>query len=166
MDMREKIIEKGRIEKDQSMIGLRGWIRIIGLGIVIVPIAVVVAAGVAIYSLASRHGWLTSQFVSALATYKSLWFIAPAVVIASGFLAYLFFQKKRAFPRWFMAMSVVPLLSSIAFIVTTKIAIPDKQISFERMLELLALVIPLAILPIAIVSAMLLSKRVKATFVR
>jgi len=84
------------------------------------------------------------------------------MVIASLYLVYLFFTKNRFFPKFYILIAI----SSIIFIIidawlVTKVLPSEPMLDEETMRELTRALISAAIW----VPYMLVSKRVKATFV-
>ena len=156
--------------EDKKLEGLGGWLVLVGLGIVISPLRIIGMVFPVYSEMFSNGSWevLTTPGNEA---YNPLW--APilygemavngALVVAWIFVAFLFFSKKRVFPKWYIGM----LLFTLAFIVADALAIkavlPNEPVFDPETVKELgrSLVVSLIWIPY-----MLVSKRVKATFVK
>lgn len=156
--------------EEKNLEGLSGWLILVGLGIVFSPIRIIIQVMPTYFEIISNGSWeiLTTPGSEA---YNPLW--APLLVgemlINGGllftwvFIAYLFFAKKKLFPRFYIGI----LLFTLAFILidsaATRSVLPDEPIfdadtlkEFSRSLIATLIWVPY----------MLVSKRVKATFVK
>ena len=156
--------------EEKKLEGLGGWLVLIGLGIVISPLGIIGSVFPIYSEIFSNGSWevLTTPGTEA---YNSLWApiiygaiaINGALAIAWIFVAFLFFSKKRVFPKWYIGM----LLFTLAFIfvdaMAVKAVLPNEPIFDSEMTKELgrSLVVCLIWIPY-----MLASKRVKATFVK
>ncbi len=155
---------------EKSVEGLRGWLILVGLGVVLSPFFIATNIYKAAAEVFSSDVWeaLTSPDGAA---YHALWaplviseFVAnSALILAWGYIAFLFFSKRRTFPFWFIAAHV----ATVFIIVIDTMAVhhilpetprfdPDTLQNFLRPIVALAIWAPY----------MLMSTRVKATFVR
>lgn len=154
---------------DNELKGLGGWLILVGIGVVIGPFRLAYEFGPLYYSIFTDGGfeYLTTPGTDA---YHQLWgpilifetVFNSLLVVASFYLIYLFFSKHNFFPKLYIAI----VLFSVVFIPLdawiVSFVIPDEPIfdpvttkEFAR--SLLATIIW--------VPYMLVSKRVKATFV-
>ncbi|MDR3352092.1 MAG: DUF2569 domain-containing protein [Zoogloeaceae bacterium] len=157
--------------EEKNLEGLGGWLVLVGIGIVLSPLRIIVDNILPYYSILSDGTWdlLTTPGSEA---YHPLWaplligesLINGGLVLACIFTAYLFFSKKKHFPMCYIGVH----LFSLAFLLIDAVAVtatvrPDIPVFDEETRKELArsLVSFLIWCPY-----MLVSKRVKATFVR
>jgi hypothetical protein len=156
--------------EEKNLEGLGGWLVLVGLGIILSPLRIVAQTFPQYSDIFSNGSWaaLTTPGTEA---YNPLW--APilygemvtngALILAWTFIAFLFFSKKRTFPKWYIGIVVFTLF----FIVVDALAIksvlpnepmfdPDTTKQFSRTLGITLIWVPY----------MLFSKRVKATFAK
>lgn len=156
--------------EEKNLEGLGGWLVLVGLGIVISPLRIIGMVFPIYSEIFSNGSWevLTTPGTEA---YNPLWApilygemaINGALVLVWIFVAFLFFSKKNAFPKWYIGM----LLFTLAFILVDALAIkamlPNEPIFDPETTKELgrSLIASLIWIPY-----MLVSKRVKATFVK
>ncbi|MDR1621537.1 MAG: DUF2569 domain-containing protein [Synergistaceae bacterium] len=150
--------------------GLGGWLVLVGLGIIISPLKII---GVVfpVYSKMFSNGSWAALTTPGTEAYNPLWApilygemaINGGLVLAWIFVAVLFFSKKKAFPKCYIGI----LLFTLVFIFIDALAIEsvlpnipvlDAETTKELGRSLVACLIW--------VPYMLVSKRVKATFVK
>lgn len=154
---------------DKNLKGLGGWLILVGIGVAISPVRLLMTLFPAYRPIFTDGTWgaLTTPGSEA---YHSLW--APFLIgeigfnllmlAASVYLIYLFFSKHYLFPKFYIGV----VIASLIFIpldswVFTKIA-PDAPIFDPATLRDFARTLVGALIWIPY---MLVSKRVKATFV-
>ncbi|WP_395373417.1 DUF2569 domain-containing protein [Marinicella sp. W31] len=157
------------MNEQEELKGLGGWLILVGFGIVISPFLILYTFAPAYYSIftSGAFEFLTTPGTQA---YSPLWgplIIGETVfnglmVIASFYLAYLFFTKHYLFPRVFIVLTLataifIPLDAWVAsFVITDEPMFdPETLKQFSRSLIGVFVWIPY----------MLVSERVKATFV-
>lgn len=156
--------------EEKNLEGLGGWLALVGLGIIISPLRIIGQIFPTYSEMFSNGAWaaLTTPGTEA---YNPLWtpilfgemVINGGLVLVWGFIAFLFFSKKRVFPKWYIGI----LLFTLAFILidalAIKAALPNEPVfDAETAKELgRSLFVTLIWVPY-----MLVSKRVKATFVK
>ena len=156
--------------EEKNLEGLGGWLALVGLGIIISPLRIIGQLFPTYSEMFSNGSWaaLTTPGTEA---YNPLWTpillgemaINGGLVLVWGFIAFLFFSKKRVFPKWYIGI----LLFTLAFILVDALAIkavlPNEPVfDAETAKELgRSLFVTLIWVPY-----MLVSKRVKATFVK
>jgi hypothetical protein len=86
-----------------------------------------------------------------------------ALILAWTFMAFLFFSKKRTFPKWYIGIVVFTLFFIVVDALAIKSVLPNEPVfdpdttkEFSRTLGITLIWVPY----------MLVSKRVKATFVK
>lgn len=157
-------------QQHPELVGLRGWLILVGIGIIFSPVRILIQV-VPIYStLFSNGSWdkLTSPGNPA---YHPLWLpilsgemiINACLVAVWIYIAVLFFTKKRSFPIWYIGCLVFSLIFILVDAVAVKLILEDEPlfdpaatVEFVRTIVHAAIWIPY----------MLLSKRVKATFIK
>ena len=155
-------------EKNFDRIG--GWLILVALGIIVSPLRIIVQIFPIYFKSLSDGSWavLTTPGTE---VYNPLWApilfgemaINGGLVLAWVFIAFIFFSKKKIFPKWYIGI----LLYTLVFIIVDALAInlvlpnepvfdPDTAKELGRSLIASLIWVPY----------MLISKRVKATFVK
>jgi len=169
LDTKEKFLFKVKVVENQyELKGLGGWLILVGIGVVINPIFLLVT----LYSsipLFSDGSWEALTTIGQ-ETYHPLWgpliigeIIYNLVMLAlTIYLIYLFFSKHYRFPKFFIAIIVASLIFILldAWIVT--LILPSRPILNQETINEIARAFGAGIIWIPY---MLVSKRVKATFV-
>ena len=156
--------------EEEKYEGLGGWLILVGLGVIVSPLRIIAFIFPAYSEIFSNGSWdmLTTPGTEA---YNPLW--APILIgeiaingslaIAWLFMAILFFSKKRVFPNWYIGIMVFTLvfilvdaLAIMAVLPNEPIFDPDTTKEFARQFISTLIWVPY----------MLVSKRVKATFVK
>ena len=153
----------------ENLTGLGGWLILVGIGRVFGPFILLLKTirSFPTFSLLKWHAMTNPGGVS----YQPAWgplltlelLAQLSLVILGGFALVLFFQKRRIFPRWFIALMVFDALFvagdmvGIQFIKTSSPALTTKL--FQNLTQV---VIQCGIW----IPYMCVSRRVKATFVR
>lgn len=155
--------------EDKKALAIGGWLILIAIGIVFTPIKVLILM-MTTYSeifLSEAWGSLTTQGSDA---YNPLW--APIIIgemlfngvifFAYLYMAYLFFCKKSAFPKWYISVAVLSLIFIVADAFSLKLVIPDEP-AFDS--DTLKEFLRSLFIVVVWVPYMLISTRVKATFI-
>lgn len=157
-------------QEENNLEGLRGWLILVGIGIVISPLRIGFLLWETFMPIFSEGIWevLTTPGYEA---YSPLWapILLSEIVINTGlvfiavYLIYLFFSKRRAFPKWYIGVVVFSLIFILIDASAIKLVMPKEPIFDQDTIKELArsLVACLIWVPY-----MLVSKRVKATFVK
>ncbi|HEU5397424.1 MAG TPA: DUF3857 domain-containing protein [Verrucomicrobiae bacterium] len=153
----------------ENLNGLGGWLILVGLGLIISPIRILIQVGRASqnFSLWRWHGLTQPGGVS----YNPLW--APlltfellgqiTLIIVALMLLVLFFQRRRVFPRWFIALQLLNAL----FVLGDMVGVHFLGISSAATMAIRTRNIASVLVGCSIwIPYMLVSQRVKATFVR
>jgi hypothetical protein len=149
--------------------GLRGWLILVGIGIVFTPLRLL-STYKETSEIFSKGYWaaLTTSGTEAYTPFFGTFFVSEIIVnivqlVLWIYIAYLFFSKKSRFPKWYIAMGLFGLTVMVADTIAVKFIFPDEPAidpdtikGFGRSLIFVFIWIPY----------MLYSKRVKATFVR
>jgi len=150
--------------------GLGGWLILVGLGIVVSPIRII-AQVYPSYSAIFSDGTFTALSTPGNESYNMTlaMIIIGEIAINIGlmlawlYIAFLFFTKKRIFPRWYIGILVFTLVFIIIDALVFKLLLPG-GLMFDpaTIKEIMRSTIALFIWG----TYTLVSKRVKATFVR
>ncbi|MCR4348160.1 MAG: DUF2569 domain-containing protein [Sulfuricaulis sp.] len=156
--------------EENKLEGLGGLLVLVGLGIILSPI-LVIAQTFPIYSeMFSNGSWevLTTPGTEA---YNPLW--APiliceitiniALVFAWLFIAFLFFSKKKIFPRWYVGILLFTLVFLLVDAFSIKLVLPNEPV-FDPGTS--TNIIRSVVVTLIWVPYIFMSKRVKATFVK
>jgi hypothetical protein len=150
--------------------GLGGWLILVGIGIFVSPLYAIIQAA-PLYSTMLSNGTWAALTTPGTAYYSALGAsilygevaINIGIILAWVYVAILFFSKKKAFPKWYVGLR----LFTLAFILVDALAVnfwrPDIPVFDAETTEQLmrALIVVLIWVPYILVS-----KRVKATFVK
>ena len=160
---------EGKTNKNK-LEGIRGWLLLVALLIIITPIRIMITIITTYPGMFSLGIWdaLTTQGSEA---YSPLW--APILgmemllncilVLFWLYVGYQFFTKRRIFPTWYIGVSVFSLLFVLADAFSINLALQGDTVFYPGMkMEIVRSLIMVAIW----VPYMLISKRVKATFIR
>ena len=150
--------------------GLRGWLILIGMGVVLSPFRILAQLMPEYINIFTDGTW---QMLTTPGTEAYIPFWAPLIIgeilinlgyfIARLYLIYLFFSKRQFFPKFYIGLLVFGLLVLVTDSVLVKIIIPDEPIfDKETIRELTFLVLG----AIVWIPYMRVSRRVKATFVK
>jgi hypothetical protein len=155
--------------EEKNLEGIGGWLILVAIGIVVTPIRLIMLMMTTYPEIFSTGVWevLTTQGSEA---YSPLWapILIGEILINSGmllawlYMAYLFFSKKMVFPKWYVGLAVFSLIFIIADAFAIKLVMPSEPVfdpdTIKELMRSLFMVV-------VWVPYMLISKRVKATFV-
>ena len=154
----------------KNLEGIRGWLLLVAIGVVVSPVRIMVLIMTTYPEILTSGVWevLTVEGNDA---YHPLW--APiltaeiifnsALVLAWLYTAYLFFSRRRNFPKWYIGIVVFSLALIIGDAFAIKLVLPDEPV-FDP--ETLKDVARSASMVLIWVPYMLVSKRVRATFIK
>lgn len=154
----------------KNLQGLKGWLILVGLGIVIQPVRLLIVF-LPMYSNVFTNGNWEMLTTAGNPAYHPFWatFISIELIVNIGifiamiYLAYLFFTKKEKFPRFFIGLAVFSLVFILLDALGAKIVMPNDPIfDVDTVKELTRSLLQVIIW----VPYMLRSKRVKATFIK
>ena len=156
--------------EEKNLEGLSGWLIPVGLGIIISPL-LIIGTNFPTYSEMFSNGSWAVLTTPGTDTYNPLWApilygemaINGGVVLAWMFAGYLFFLKKKSFPKWYIGILLFSLVFGFADALAVQAVLPNEPVfNAETSKELgRSLLVTLIWVPY-----MLVSKRVKATFVK
>jgi Protein of unknown function (DUF2569) len=156
--------------KDQNLNGLRSWLILVGLGVVISPIKMIIQ-DFSLYSEMFSSGAFATLTTPGTKAYNPLWSpilfteltINSGLFVASIFVAFLFFSKKKLFPKWYISVLLFSLIFILIDALAVKLVLPKEPV-FDAVTakEFIRTLISSMIW----VPYMLVSKRVKATFIK
>ncbi len=150
--------------------GLGGWLIIVGLGVVISPVRVaydVISLYLPILTDGTWEKFTTegSEFYNPLCETLLIFEMTAnaAVFLASLYLIYLFFAKKTPFPKWFIGILVFGFFFVLIDSWAVQQMMPDQPMFDEDTAKEIGRAIVVLVIW---VPYLLVSKRVKATFVK
>jgi hypothetical protein len=155
---------------EKKLEGLGGWLVLVGLGIVISPLRIIGTIFPLYSKMLSNGSWeaLTTPGTEA---YNPLWApilygemtINGGLLLAWIFIAVLFFSKKKVFPKCYIGILLFTLIFVFIDVLAIASVLPNEPVfDVETTRNLSSSLIACVIW----VPYMLVSKRVKATFVR
>lgn len=152
-----------------ELVGLRGWLVLVGIGIILSPVRILFQV-VPIYNNIFSNGIWEKLTTPGGTAYHPLWlpilssemFINVCLVGVWIYIAVLYFTKKKSFPRWYIACLVFSIIFILVDAYAVRLILEDEplfdsaaSVEFVRTIVHAVIWIPY----------MLISKRVKATFV-
>ncbi len=158
-----------RMNDNNDLKGLRGWLVLVGIGAVIAPIRLLVIF-IPLYQPMFTDGTWEALTTPGSEAYNPLWgplligeIIYNSVMVAvSVYLIYLFFSKSYLFPKFYIGIVIVSLIFIPFDAWLVSFVLPDEPMfDVETTKEFMRVVVGGLIW----VPYMLVSKRVKATFV-
>lgn len=156
--------------EEKNLEGLGGWLILVGLAIIISPFRIF-ATTFPIYSEIFSSGSWGTLTIPGSEAYDALWapillgeiVINVALVLIWIYIIFLFFTKKNEFPKWYIGALVFTLVFMLVDALAIKAVVPDEPLfDPETGIELARIFVGTIIW----IPYMLLSKRVKATFVK
>lgn len=157
------------MDNQHDLVGLRGWLILVGIGVVLTPIRLAFTGIPTFLPLFSDGTW------EALTTpgsdyYHSGWFwllsgemlFNIVALLLSLLLAYWFFTRDHRFPKLYIALISLMLISILVDAWAVSLIVPDEPMFDDETGKDLYRTLLAAVIWIPY---MLISKRVKATFV-
>lgn len=155
---------------DRHVSGIGGWLVFVAIGIILSPIAILVQVLPIYLDMFSNGSWevLTTPGYEA---YNPLWIpivigemvTNGGLIVAWVFLAVLFFSKKKLFPKLYIGILIFTLAFLLLDTLAVKVVLPDEPM-FDP--DTMTAIIRTVMVVIIWVPYMLVSKRVKATFIK
>ena len=154
---------------NKKLEGLGGWLILVGLGVIFAPLRIATQM-LPIYSNMFADGTFAVVTTPGTETYNPYWraILLGEITINIGlllvwlYICFLFFSKKTVFPKWFITITLFTLCFIVTDAFAIKMVLPEQPVfDAETLKELIRSLISSCIW----VPYMLVSKRVKATFV-
>lgn len=155
---------------EENLEGLSGWLILVGIGIILSPLRMIFTVFPTYYELFSED-YLAILTTPGTEVYSPLWapilysemIVNIILLLLWIFVGFLFFLKKRIFKTYYMGLLAFTLLFIIVDALAYKAVLPDEPIfDPDTIKEISRSVVACAIW----IPYMLVSKRVKATFIR
>jgi hypothetical protein len=157
------------MESDKKLEGIEGWLLLVGIGVILNPVRLAFGLVTTYSAFFSSGVW--EKLTNPVSTdYHPLWsvilisesVISCLLLLAWLYMPILFFKKKKQFPWWFIGI----LSASFVFSVADNLVI-SSVLPTGRPLNFLASRETLQAFMVAVIwiPYMLISKRVKATFI-
>ncbi len=157
------------MNEENNLEGIGGWLIIVALGLVITPVRIIILIITTYPEIFSTGTWeaLTTQGSD---VYNPLWapILLGEIVINIGlisvwiYMGYLFIKRKRIFPNWYISIAVFSLVYIIADSFAVKLVLPNEPVFDPDTVKELSRSLVMVIIW---VPYMLVSKRVRATFI-
>ncbi|WP_199508483.1 MULTISPECIES: DUF2569 domain-containing protein [unclassified Psychrobacter] len=157
------------VQQTKNIAGLGGWLILVAISIVFVPFKIAFDTAL-LYSEILTEGYWDLLTTPDTEYYHVLW--KPIFLGEIGFnlmlltlwlwVAFLFFNKKRQFPKWYIGALLATFVLIILDALAVKLVLPDVPIfDADTGKEVLRTLVSCVIW----IPYMLVSKRVKATFI-
>ena len=169
--IRSRKNEKVVVDEDGNEVrsGLGGWLILVGLGVVFSPLRISVEV-LRTYLPIFNDGTYDTLSTPGTDAYIPIWStliwgeisVNTVIFVASLYLAYLYFSKKSLFPKFYTWIAVGSLTFILLDAVLIKVVLPNEPIFDPDTIKEVA---RSGIVVLVWVPYMMLSKRVKATFV-
>jgi len=158
------------MSEEKNLEGLGGWLILVAIGILASPIRIG-AQLYPIYSEIFSTGAWEALTTPGSETYNSLWApiligeitINGGLILAWLFLAFLFFFKKKIFPKCYIGILLFTLVFVLVDAFVVKLIIPDDPVFDADTIQELSRAL---IATVIWVPYMIISKRVKLTFTK
>lgn len=158
------------MSEEKNLEGIGGWLILLAIGMIITPIREIMLLITIYPEIFSTGVWeaLTTQGNDA---YNPLWapILTGEILINCGlllvwlYMAYKFFTKNRDFPKWYIGIAVFSLLFVVTDALALKLVLPNEPVfDPDTIKEFMRSVIMVVVW----VPYVLVSKRVKATFIK
>ena len=157
------------MSEGKSLEGLQGWLILVGFGVIFAPLRIIITL-LPIYKEIFENNYWQMLTTPGTDAYNILW--APILlgeisinillVIAWVYIAYLFFTKKKQFPKIYISIVLFTLFFIILDALAIKVVLPSEPIFDKDTVKELSRSVISAMIWIPY---MLISKRVKATFI-
>jgi hypothetical protein len=161
-----------QITEEKIIEGLRGWLILVGLQLILACLASIYVLLEFFVNISSHDSWKAFSeagyiIVSPFITVLILGSVALNMVFVflCVYAGYLFFNKKKTFPMWFIGITLFHVVFFTADSLLSVYAFPSETetgMDYETIIDMVTNTIS----SIIFISYILVSKRVKATFVK
>jgi len=161
--------EYNKEEKTNELVGIKGWLILVGFGVLLSPLKLFYELSEAYLPLLQEDTWQQLVFPSSEGYNIDLSLVLLGetifnllMIMASIYLIYLFFTKKTSFPKLYILILVVSILFIPIDALLVSFIFPEiEAFDSDTVRELIRSVVAGTIW----IHYMLISERVKATFV-
>ncbi len=172
MQESEQVVEERKtdvVEPGQDLEGINGWLLLVGLGIIISPFYIIYSI-YPIYTEIFKTGVWEILTTPGTEAYNSLWAVVLIGEIAVNllmvgvwlYIAYLFFTKKKTFPKWYIGLLIFTIVFILLDAFAIKLVVPEESVFDQETLKQLGRSLLVSLIW---VTYMRFSVRVKQTFV-
>lgn len=156
------------MSENKNIEGIKGWLYLIAIGVVIMPCKIAIL--LATYPIMFSNGTWDILTTEGTKLYNPLWapllsgeiFINSVLILAWVFMAYKFFTKSKLFPKLYIGVVIFSLVFIISDAYAFNMIHPAEPVfDPDTVKELMRSIITVVVW----VPYMLMSKRVKATFI-
>ena len=146
---------------DEKFKGIGGWLILVGINVILTPLRIARDVWVTFVHPDYWEWVITNNSLLAKMIIGEL-VINGILIVTSIFIVYLFFAKKKLFPNFFIGMRIFHLIFLILDAVFVGFVLPSETVfDNDTVKEIFSALVALMIW----VPYMLISKRVKATFI-
>lgn len=158
-----------KVSNERDLKGLDGWLILVGIGLVVSPIRLLIQL-IPMYSEFAQGGAWDVLTTPESPLYHPLWaplifgemIINFGIFIVALVLIFLFFSKKRIFPKVYIGLAIFTIIFLLTDALLGKIVMPNEPLfDAETGIDFFKSIVSALIW----VPYMLVSKRVKQTFV-
>ncbi len=150
--------------------GLSGWLILVGVSIILTPLVTIINTFPGYYSVLSK-GYLGALMTHGSSAYDPVFasvligemVTSVILIFLFGYVAYLFFMKKKSFPKWYIGIMILTVVLILVDSWGLAAFIPSHQFFNSNTLSEF---IQTLVWAVVWTPYMFLSKRVKATFTR
>ena len=159
--LKERIVKE--TNENAGLVGIGGWLILVAIGVIAAPILL-------LSSIRQFEGMLIQLKTtigvpeSYITLFESMNFFNYLFLLASFAMVYLFFYKKRNFPKMYIIYSVLSIIIGSSFIIAMYSILPEYAF-FTIWDQLKGTFLTSLLSSIAWIMYMLTSRRVKNTFV-
>ena len=166
----KQLNEEAKNEKINELEGIKGWLILVGIGIVLSPLRLVVSLNQAYKPIFENGVWeklTTEGSENYIPNFQTLiigeGIYNTCLILVSIYLIYLFATKNNKFPKLFIAIGVASVIGLLADSYFTTLVISNVEVfDYETAKELTKTIVGYGIW----IPYMLKSQRVKNTFVK
>lgn len=156
--------------EEKRLAGLGGWLILVALGIIVSPLRIIVEL-FPLYLDIFEDGYWEALTTPGTEFYHVMW--APIILAEMSinvilvfvwlFVIFLFFTKKKRFPKWYIGILLFTLTFIFMDAFAVKVVAPNEPMFDDATVsEIIRMLLPCLIW----IPYMLISERVKATFIR
>jgi hypothetical protein len=155
---------------ERSLVGIRGWMLLVALGVAVTPFRIAFDVGVPLFELFELGYWdiLTTPESELYRPFLGPFIIAESIgnslaIIAWVYVGYLMFRHHKSFPAWYIGVTVCTVT---LIIVDAIVSASLYEQAFTMGDETVNVIVKSLVGACIWIPYMLNSKRVKATFTR
>lgn len=155
--------------QNDQLKGISGWLILIAIGIVLTPVRLIFFVVTEYPEIIKSGAWeqlttpgspMYNPFFSPVLIFELIF--NSLIILAWLYMAFLFFSKKLLFPKWYVSIAIVSFVFVLFDLLLAKLIFPNQPVLNP---DIIKEIIRSAMMLFVWSPYMILSKRVKATFV-